>query len=198
MSIGTIILIVSLLSSVFGVFFAIFQHDLKKMLAFHSIENIGIIGIGIGAGLIGKAIGNPVICMLGFSGAFLHVVNHSLFKSLLFYCAGSVYNQCHTRDVNELGGLIKKMPRTALLFLLASVAICGLPPLNGFISEFRILEGNPTDVQFVIPAIKHHRKLFGHPPTECAGDRGLHSAENERQAKALGVKRIRNDSICFH
>jgi hydrogenase-4 component B len=141
MEIGTIVLIVSLISSVFGVFFAIFQHDLKKMLAYHSIENIGIIGIGIGAGLIGKALGNPVICLLGFSGAILHVFNHSLFKSLLFYCAGSVYNQCHTRDVNELGGLIKKMPTTSMLFLLASVAICGLPPFNGFISEFLIYKG---------------------------------------------------------
>lgn len=141
MEIGTIVLIVSLISSVFGVFFAIFQHDLKKMLAYHSIENIGIIGIGIGTGLIGKALGSPVICLLGFSGAILHVLNHSLFKSLLFYCAGSVYNQCHTRDVNELGGLIKKMPTTAMLFLLASVAICGLPPFNGFISEFLIYKG---------------------------------------------------------
>jgi len=138
MEIGTIVLIVSVISSVFGVFFAIFQHDLKKMLAYHSIENIGIIGIGIGTGLIGKALGSPAICLLGFSGAILHVLNHGLFKSLLFYCAGSVYQQCHTRDVNELGGLIKKMPATAFLFLLASVAICGLPPLNGFISEFLI------------------------------------------------------------
>ncbi len=141
MEIGTIVLIVSLISSVFGVFFAIFQHDLKKMLAYHSIENIGIIGIGIGTGLIGKALGNPVICILGFSGAILHVLNHSLFKSLLFYCAGSVYSQCHTRDVNELGGLIKKMPKTSMLFLLASVAICGLPPFNGFVSEFLIYKG---------------------------------------------------------
>src|SRR5579859_83670 len=141
MEIGTIVLIVSLISSVFGVFFAIFQHDLKKMLAYHSIENIGIIGIGIGTGLVGKAIGSPLVCMLGFSGAVLHVLNHSLFKSLLFYCAGSVYQQCHTRDVNELGGLIKKMPATSVLFLLASIAICGLPPFNGFISEFLIYKG---------------------------------------------------------
>src|SRR5882672_8795330 len=141
LEIGSIVLIVSLISSVFGVFFAIFQHDLKKMLAYHSIENIGIIGIGIGTGLIGKALGNPVVCLLGFSGAILHVLNHSLFKSLLFYCAGSVYQQCHTRDVNELGGLIKKMPTTSLLFLLASIAICGLPPFNGFISEFLIYKG---------------------------------------------------------
>jgi formate hydrogenlyase subunit 3/multisubunit Na+/H+ antiporter MnhD subunit len=141
MEIGSIVLIASLISSVFGVFFAIFQHDLKKMLAYHSIENIGIIGIGIGMGIIGRALDNPVICLLGFSGAILHVLNHSLFKSLLFYCAGSVYNQTHTRDVNELGGLIKKMPQTSILFLLASVAICGLPTLNGFISEFLIYKG---------------------------------------------------------
>ncbi|MBX7124434.1 MAG: hypothetical protein K1X47_01970 [Cyclobacteriaceae bacterium] len=138
LQIGTIVLLLSLISSVFGVFFAIFQHDLKKMLAFHSIENIGIIGIGIGTGIIGRSLNHPTIVWLGFAGALLHVVNHSLFKSLLFYCAGSIYNQCHTRDLNRLGGLYKSMPRTGVLFALASIAICGLPPLNGFISEFFI------------------------------------------------------------
>lgn len=138
MEIGVFLLVVSIISGVLGVMMAIVQHDLKKLLAYHSIENIGIIGIGIGLGMIGKANENTFLAVLGFSGALLHTLNHSLFKSLLFYCAGSVYKVAHTRDINQLGGLIKKMPHTSLLFLLAALAICGLPPFNGFVSEFLI------------------------------------------------------------
>ncbi len=141
LQIGIFVLIISLISGILGVMLAIVQHDLKKLLAYHSIENIGIIGIGIGLGLIGKATGNAMLALLGFSGGILHVLNHSLFKSLLFYCAGSVYQQCHTKDINHFGGLIKKMPYTSLFFLLASLSICGLPPFNGFISEFLIYSG---------------------------------------------------------
>ena len=139
--IGGIIFVISLVSGLIGVMFAIVQHDLKRLLAYHSIENIGIIGLGIGLGVIGKAINQPALMFLGFAGGILHVLNHSLFKSLLFYGAGSVYIQTHTRDIESLGGLIKKMPRTAILFLIAALAICGLPPFNGFISEFLIYNG---------------------------------------------------------
>ena len=138
---GLIVLAISLISSVYGVMQAILQHDLKRLLAWHSIENIGIIGIGIGLGLIGQAKSMPVLAFLGYTGAILHVLNHSLFKSLLFYTAGSVYLATGTRIMNKLGGLIKKMPVTGLLFLLAAIAICGLPPLNGFVSEFLIFSG---------------------------------------------------------
>jgi len=138
LEIGIIILIISAISGIAGVGTAIIQHDLKKLLAYHSIENIGIIGIGIGVGMIGIASGNNLITMLGFGGGILHVLNHSLFKSLLFYTTGSVYMNTHTRTIDHLGGLIKKMPHTAVLFLVASIAICGLPPLNGFVSEFLI------------------------------------------------------------
>jgi len=137
-TIGVFLLIISAISGIFGVMLAIVQHDLKKLLAYHSIENIGIIGMGIGLGLIGKATGNVSLAVLGFTGGILHILNHSLFKSLLFYCAGSVYQQCRTKNINNLGGLIKKMPYTAILFLLASLSICGLPPFNGFVSEFLI------------------------------------------------------------
>jgi formate hydrogenlyase subunit 3/multisubunit Na+/H+ antiporter MnhD subunit len=113
---------------------AIVQHDLKRLLAYHSIENIGIIGIGIGLGVIGLATKNTALTLLGFSGGLLHVLNHSLFKSLLFFNAGSVYQATHTRNIEHLGGLMKKMPYTAILFLIGSLAICGLPPFNGFIS----------------------------------------------------------------
>lgn len=139
--IGTIILSVSLLSGILGVMTAIIQHDLKRLLAYHSIENIGIIGIGIGMGIIGKATGNDGLALLGLSGGLLHVLNHSLFKSLLFYGAGSVYRSAHTRHIDHLGGLIKKMPYTTVFFLIGSLAICGLPPFNGFISEYLIYLG---------------------------------------------------------
>ena len=139
--IGTIILGVSLISGLLGVMTAILQHDLKRLLAYHSIENIGIIGIGIGLGIIGKATGNDALALLGLSGGLLHVLNHSLFKSLLFYGAGSVYRSTHTRHIDHLGGLIKKMPYTAVFFLIGSLAICGLPPFNGFISEYLIYLG---------------------------------------------------------
>lgn len=139
--IGLIILGISVISALFGVMMAIMQHDLKQLLAYHSIENIGIIGMGLGLGIIGIASGNHVLSILGFSGGLLHVLNHSLFKSLLFFNAGSVYQATHTRNIEELGGLMKKMPWTAALFLTGSLAICGLPPFNGFISEYLIAIG---------------------------------------------------------
>lgn len=135
------VLIISVISGLYGVLYAISQHDLKRLLAYHSIENIGIIGIGIGVGMLGLAYNNPTIAILGFAGGILHILNHSIFKELLFLSAGSVYTKTHTRNVEELGGLIKSMPKTAVLFLIGSIAICGLPPFNGFISEFLIYFG---------------------------------------------------------
>jgi NADH:ubiquinone oxidoreductase subunit 5 (subunit L)/multisubunit Na+/H+ antiporter MnhA subunit len=120
---------------------AIIQHNLKRLLAYHSIENIGIIGMGIGLGCIGMGKGNSTLTLFGFAGALLHTLNHSLFKSLLFYGAGNVYQATHTVDIEQLGGLGKQMPRTAFLFLIAALAICGFPPFNGFISEFLIYNG---------------------------------------------------------
>jgi formate hydrogenlyase subunit 3/multisubunit Na+/H+ antiporter MnhD subunit len=140
-TIGVIILAVSLISGILGVMMAIVQHDLKRLLAYHSIENIGIIGIGIGLGVIGLATNNSTLSLLGFSGGLLHVLNHSLFKSLLFFNAGSVYQAAHSRNIEHLGGLMKKMPYTAIFFLIGSLAICGLPPFNGFISEYLIYLG---------------------------------------------------------
>lgn len=139
--IGLFLLIISFISGALGVTLAIVQHDFKKLLAYHSIENIGIIGMGIGVGVIGLAIENPTLSVLGFAGGFLHIFNHALFKSLLFFSAGNIYSQTHTRNIEKLGGLIKKMPKTAFFFLLGSVAISGLPPFNGFISEFLIYVG---------------------------------------------------------
>lgn len=132
------VLFVSLISAMYGVLYALAQHDLKKLLAYHSIENIGIIGIGIGCGMLGLSYHIPVLTITGFLGALLHTLNHSIFKGLLFYSAGAVYNKTHTKDIEVLGGLFKKMPVTAISFLVGAVAICGLPPFNGFVSEIII------------------------------------------------------------
>ncbi|MCU0377527.1 MAG: NADH-quinone oxidoreductase subunit E [Bacteroidales bacterium] len=134
--IGTSLMVFSALTGLFGVMMAILQHDIKRLLAYHSIENIGIIGIGIGLGIFGTATGNTLISVTGYTGAILHTLNHSLFKSLLFFSAGSVTSRLHTRNVEQMGGIMKYMPFTAMAFLIGSVAIAGLPPFNGFISEY--------------------------------------------------------------
>ena len=139
--IGYIILFFSIVSGIYGVMLAIIQHNLKRLLAYHSIENIGVIGIGIGLGCIGIGKGNNILTLLGFAGALLHTLNHSLFKSLLFYGAGNVFQATHTMDIEKLGGLGKRMPHTTFLFLIAALAICGFPPFNGFVSEFLIYNG---------------------------------------------------------
>ncbi len=138
---GEIVITLSLLTGIFGIMNAAVHRDFKKMLAYCTIENIGIIGIGTGLGLIGLGKEQNMLIFFGFGGALLHVLNHSLFKSLLFFSAGSVYKQTHTRDMDKLGGLIKTMPKTAALFLFGALAIGGLPPFNGFISEFLIYSG---------------------------------------------------------
>lgn len=139
--IGNVVLIVSLISGLSGIIFAVVQKDLKRMLAFSSIENIGIIGIGIGLGILGLGKTNTFLIVLGFTGALLHIVNHSLFKSLLFYGAGAVYTLTHTVNIDRLGGLNKKIPKISVLFLIGIMAACALPPLNGFISEFILFNG---------------------------------------------------------
>ncbi len=140
-TIGLVILVFSIISGLYGVMLAIVQHNLKRLLAYHSIENIGIIGMGIGVGCIGLGTNNYMLASLGFAGGLLHVWNHALFKSLLFFTAGNVYQATNTLSIEHLGGLIKKMPQTALLFLIAAIAISGIPPFNGFISEFLIYSG---------------------------------------------------------
>ncbi|MNP95904.1 Hydrogenase-4 component B [compost metagenome] len=151
--IGESILVISILTAFYGILNAAVVRDFKRMLAFCTIENIGIIGMGIGIGMIGKGINNQYLMLIGFAGALLHTLNHSLYKSLLFFAAGNIYQQTHTRNMEHLGGLIKKMPYTAFFFLCGALAIGGLPPFNGFISEFLIysglLEGIKSDnVQF--------------------------------------------------
>ena len=131
-------IIISVLTALFGILNAIAQSDMKKMLAYSSIENIGIIGIGIGVGMLGISFKSDIIAFLGFSGGLLHLLNHSIFKELLFFGAGSIYTKTHTRNSEKLGGLIKAMPFTGGLFLIGAMAIAALPPFNGFASEFLI------------------------------------------------------------
>ncbi len=138
---GGTLLTLGAVSGILGVAFAIGQHDLKRLLAYHSIENIGIIVLGLGLALVGRSLRQPLWVVLGLGGALLHVWNHALFKALLFLSAGSVIHATHTREIDHLGGLAKAMPRTALAFLVGAVAICGLPPLNGFVSELLIYLG---------------------------------------------------------
>ena len=138
---GCVVLGLGVVSGVLGVAFAVAQHDLKRLLAYHSIENIGIIVMGLGLALIGRSLGRDDWIILGLAGGLLHVWNHALFKALFFLSAGSVIHATHTREIDHLGGLAKRMPWTALAFLVGAVAICGLPPLNGFVSEFLIYLG---------------------------------------------------------
>ncbi|UXM84530.1 proton-conducting transporter transmembrane domain-containing protein [Methanococcus aeolicus] len=139
--IGYMVLIFGILSGILGVAYALAQHDIKRLLAYSSIENIGIILIGLGIGLIGKYYHNETIALLGFAGALLHVLNHALFKSLLFMGAGAVIKSTGTHSLEGMGGLMKKMPTTATAFLIGSLAISGIPLFNGFVSELLIYMG---------------------------------------------------------
>jgi hydrogenase-4 component B len=137
---GGLLLAVGAVSALLGVLYALMEHDLKRLLAYHSVENIGIILIGLGAGAILHRAGLPGLATLGFAGALFHTINHGVFKGLLFLGAGSVVQQAHTRNMEEMGGLIKTMPQTALCFLVGSAAIAALPPLNGFASEWLVFQ----------------------------------------------------------
>jgi len=135
---GWLLIAIGAVSAVVGILFSMAQHDLKRLLAYSSIENIGIITMGIGLGVLGESLGLPSLSALGYGGALLHVVNHAFFKGLLFMSAGSVLHAVGTAEMEALGGLSKKMPWTAFFFFFGSAAICALPPLNGFMSEFLI------------------------------------------------------------
>jgi hydrogenase-4 component B len=130
------VLIVGAGTALLGVLYALMQHDLKRLLAYHTVENIGIIYIGLGLALAFRAFGMPSAAALALTAGLLHAFNHSLFKSLLFFGAGAVLSATGERDMEHLGGLIHKMPRTAFAFLVGCVAISALPPFNGFVSEW--------------------------------------------------------------
>jgi hydrogenase-4 component B len=132
------LLAVSLVSAVLGVWYALAQHDIKKLLAYHSVENIGIIGLGLSVAWLGRCYALPELVVLGFAAALLHTLNHAIFKGLLFFGAGHVYLHAHTGDIEKMGGFARVIPLTAVTFLVGAISICGLPPFNGFASEFLI------------------------------------------------------------
>ncbi|MGZ6124435.1 MAG: proton-conducting transporter transmembrane domain-containing protein, partial [Myxococcales bacterium] len=138
MACGATLLALGVASALLGVLAALAQHELKRLLAYHSIENIGIILMGAGLGSMALTAGRPAVAAIAFAGALLHVVNHALFKSLLFLSAGAVDKACHTLQIDRLGGVLRGMPRTGFSFLIGAAAICGLPPLNGFVSELLV------------------------------------------------------------
>jgi len=137
---GIMILVFGTVSALLGVIYALKEHDLKKLLAYHSIENIGIILIGIGLYVVFEYYGWHELAFLSLAGGLAHTLNHAIFKSLLFLTAGAVVSVTGTRNIEEMGGLIKKMPITGVLFLIGAVAISALPPLNGFVSEWMIFQ----------------------------------------------------------
>jgi hydrogenase-4 component B len=139
---GWMLISIGLASGVIGILFALAQHDLKRLLAYSSVENAGIILMSLGMGFLGISIGSPMLMFFGFAGGLLHLLNHALFKGLLFMGAGSVVHAAHTQEIDHLGGLLKRMPWTSVTFLVGAAAISGLPPLNGFIGEFLMYAGS--------------------------------------------------------
>ena len=150
---GVTVLTIGTLSAVLGVLYALMEHDLKRLLAYHSIENIGIILMGLGAALMFLHTNHRLLASLALIAGLYHTINHALFKALLFLGAGAVLHATHTRNMEEMGGLAKRMPQTALFFLVGAVAICALPPLNGFVSEWltyqSLLQGFGTTASLI-------------------------------------------------
>jgi len=137
---GVLVLVLAVISCLVGVIYALIEHDIKKLLAYHSVENIGIILLGVGLAMFFININLPYLAVFSLIAGLYHLINHAIFKGLLFLCAGSVYKATGTRDIEKLGGLIKKIPYTSICFLLGAMAISALPPLNGFVSEWLTLQ----------------------------------------------------------
>jgi formate hydrogenlyase subunit 3/multisubunit Na+/H+ antiporter MnhD subunit len=133
---GMLVLVIGAATTLFGVLYALMQHDLKRLLAYHSVENIGIILLGLGMSMVFIGFGHPAAGILGLIAALYHTLNHAVFKGLLFLGAGSILHSARLRNLNDMGGLIRSMPRTAFYFLIGALAISALPPLNGFVSEW--------------------------------------------------------------
>ncbi len=137
---GALVLILATITCLAGIIYALMDRDIKRLLAYSSIENIGIILLGVGLAMLALGLNLPFLAVLALIAGLYHLINHAVFKGLLFLCAGSIYKSTGTRDMEKLGGLIKSMPQTAFYFLLASAAISALPPLNGFVSEWLTLQ----------------------------------------------------------
>ncbi len=175
---------VGVVSGVYGILTGLAQSDLKRLLAYSSVENLGLIAMGLGLGLLGISTGTPGLTLLGLLGGLLHLINHALFKSLLFLGSGVIVRSTGTRDLNELGGLAHRMPRFAIAMLIGCVAITGIPPLNGFISEFliylaaltgqmRLGTGPSAAMLVVIGAVTISGGLAPSPLRACSASRFL-------------------------
>lgn len=151
---GLVILILGAISSLIGVLYALSEHDIKKLLAYHSVENIGIILMGLGSAITFYSLNMIPLAILGLVATLYHTANHAIFKSLLFFSAGSVIYQTHTRNIEEYGGLIKKMPYTGFFFLIGAIAISALPPFNGFASEWLTYQSLFTGISVQSTIIK--------------------------------------------
>ncbi|WP_353662900.1 proton-conducting transporter membrane subunit [Hydrogenimonas sp. SS33] len=197
---GVLILVIGALSSLIGVLYALSEHDIKALLANHSIENIGIILIGFGMGMIFDALQLPLLAGFAFIAALFHTFNHMSFKSLLFMGAGSVLHETHTKNIEKYGGLMKTMPVTALTFLLASVSISALPPTNGFLSEWMIFQSmlgshaiDNMSLKLAIPFAVFALALTGGLAIACFVKAygitflGLHRSANARHAKEVNA-----------
>lgn len=137
---GILVLILAVITCLVGIIYALMEHDIKRLLAYSSVENIGIILLGVGLAMFFISLNLSYLAVFSLIAGLYHLINHAIFKGLLFLCAGSVYKATGTRNIEKLGGLIKKMPQTAAYFLLGAMAISALPPLNGFVSEWLILQ----------------------------------------------------------
>lgn len=137
---GFMVLVVGIITAVLGIAYALAEHDIKRLLAYCSVESIGIILVGIGAGMVGMATGQPVLALVGLLAALFHTFNHAVFKGLLFLGAGSVIYRVRTNNMDEMGGLVRWMPWTGLTFLIGAISISSIPPLNGFVSEWFIYQ----------------------------------------------------------
>lgn len=148
---GFVVLLVGATSALLGVMYALMEHDLKSLLAFHSVENIGIILLGIGAGMIFQSYGLKELAALGLLAGLYHTINHAMFKALLFLGAGSLLYATHTRNMEEYGGLLRRMPWTGVFFLIGAVSISALPPTNGFVSEWLVFQS--LFLSFQLPTV---------------------------------------------
>ena len=175
-------------SALLGVLSALAQHELKRLLAYHSIENIGIILMGAGVGLLGISTGHPAVAALGFAGALLHVTNHALFKSLLFLAAGAVGKVSGTLQIDRLGGLARRMPRTSLCFTIGAAAISGLPPLNGFVSEFLVYLALLGAI-VSLPVVPQSAVVLAFAVLACVGGLALACFAKATGAVFLGIHR---------
>jgi len=148
---GFVVLVIGAVSALLGVMYALMEHELKSLLAFHSVENIGIILLGIGAGMIFQSYGLKELAALGLLAGLYHTINHAAFKALLFFGAGSLLYATHTHSMEEYGGLLRRMPWTGVFFLIGAVSISGLPPTNGFVSEWLVFQS--LFLSFQLPTV---------------------------------------------